>query len=81
MISYYIMPSSKNKRLLYYKEKIRHALEENINSMTIGRSYRYVGTFAHKMKYVTDIDISNFVSSNKCESFEHYIFTNVQNIV
>lgn len=69
------------KRLTYYDDKIKKKLEENIQNLVIGRGFRYIGTFAHKMKYVTDIDISNFVYSKKCESFEYFVYTRIVEIV
>lgn len=69
------------KRLVYYDEKMRKELEKNMYNIIIGRSYKYIGTFAHKVKYVTDIDISNYVHSKKCSTFEFHVYQSVQNVV
>lgn len=69
------------ERIVYYDKKIRRELEKNISRIIIGKSFKYIGTFAHKMKYVTDIDISNFIYSKSCETFQHHILKSIRNIV
>lgn len=69
------------KRILYYDDKIKNIFEKDINKLLIGRSFKYVGTFSRKMKYITDIDVSNFVYSKKCSSFEYFVYNQILDII
>ena len=57
--------------MLYFSDNIDNYIKKIVPKLIIGNNYKIIGSFG-KAKYVTDVDVSNYIDSNTKNSYKIY---------